>query len=61
MVPGTYELECHAKGFKRNAANVEIPIGGQVVVNFTMIPKQIDELEEALGHVNKVSNDDLSM
>jgi len=55
LVPGTYELECHAKGFKRNAANVEIPIGGQVVVNFTMIPKQIDELEEALGHVNKAT------
>jgi len=55
LVPGTYELECHAKGFKRNAANVEIPIGGQVVVNFTMLPKQIDELEEALGHVNKAT------
>ena len=54
LVPGTYDLEAHAKGFKPSAVSVEIPLGEATVVNFTLSPKQVDELEQTLGHANRV-------
>lgn len=56
LVPGTYDLEAHAKGFKSSALNIDIGIGDAAVVNFTLYPKQVDELEETLGHVNRVTH-----
>jgi len=55
LVPGTYDIEAHAKGFKTEIASIEVPNGDSAVVNFTMIPKQIDELESTLGHVNRAT------
>ena len=57
LVPGTYDVECHAKGFKPTAKNIDVGIGDAAVVNFTLYPKQVDELEETLGHVNRVNFD----
>ncbi|XP_057299684.1 carboxypeptidase D-like [Hydractinia symbiolongicarpus] len=55
LVPGTYDVQCRAKGFKGSVQNVEVTPGDATVVNFTMSPKQVDGLEEALGHVNKAT------
>ncbi|XP_065657239.1 carboxypeptidase D [Hydra vulgaris] len=55
LVPGTYEVECRAKGFHAVSKNVEVGTGDAVFVNFTMVPKVEDELEATLGHVNKAT------
>ena len=54
LVPGTYDVECHAKGFKAISKNIDVSIGDAAMVNFTLYPKQVDEMEVTLGHVNRV-------
>ena len=44
-----------AKGFKPAMKNVEVTSGEATAVNFTLELKQLDGLEETLGHVNRVS------
>jgi len=55
LVPGTYDVECHAKGFKPIAKNIDVGVGDSAMVNFTLYPKIVDELEETLGHVNRAT------
>ena len=54
LVPGTYDVEAHAKGFQTQARNVAVTSGEPTVLNFTLLQKQVDGLEQALGHVNRV-------
>jgi len=55
LVPGTYDVECHAKGFKAISKNIDVSIGDAAMVNFTLYPKQVDEMEVTLGHVNRAT------
>lgn len=57
LVPGTYDVTVRAKGLKPTTKSVEVSPGYATMVNFTLQPKQIDGLEEALGHVNRVCFD----
>ena len=54
LVPGTYDVTVRAKGLKPSTKSVEVAPGSATMVNFTLQPKQIDGLEETLGHVNRV-------
>ena len=54
-MPGTYDVTVRAKGLKPSMKSVEVAPGYATMVNFTLQPKQIDGLEETLGHVNRVS------
>ena len=53
-MPGTYDVTVRAKGLKPSMKSVEVAPGYATMVNFTLQPKQIDGLEETLGHVNRV-------
>ena len=55
LVPGTYDVTVRAKGMKPSTKSVEVAPGIVTTANFTLQPKQIDGLEETLGHVNRVS------
>eukprot|EP00112_Aurelia_sp_Birch-Aquarium-sp1_P017416 Seg4035.2 transcript_id=Seg4035.2/GoldUCD/mRNA.D3Y31 product="Carboxypeptidase D" protein_id=Seg4035.2/GoldUCD/D3Y31 len=55
LVPGTYDVTVRSKGLKPILKSVEVSPGAATLVNFTMQPKQIDGLEETLGHVNKAT------
>ena len=61
LVPGTYDVTVRSKGLKPILKSVEVSPGAATLVNFTMQPKQIDGLEETLGHVNKVGAVHISM
>ena len=54
LVPGTYDITVRAKGFKPVIRSVEVSPGFPTILNFTMQLKQLDGLEETLGHVNRV-------
>ncbi len=54
LVPGTYDVTVRAKGFKPSVRSVEVSPGYATFMNFTLQLKQIDGLEETLGHVNRV-------
>lgn len=55
LVPGTYDVTVRAKGLKPSMKSVEVAPGYATMVNFTLQPKQIDGLEETLGHVNRAT------
>eukprot|EP00794_Sanderia_malayensis_P008135 gene8135-9005_t len=55
LVPGMYDVTVRAKGFKPQQRSIEVSPGVATVANFTLQLKQIDGLEEALGHVNRAT------
>ena len=55
LVPGSYDVVCKAKGYKNQIRNIKVTADKPTLLNFTMVPKQIDGLEQALGHVNRAT------